>query len=295
MNFLTKQQQGALYAISSGLCYGLVGYFGINVMHTGLSVCTMLFWRFLIATVFMLVILIPYYRTSIRSSRENFKILFYGMAFYSTSAIVYFIASQHMGTGLAMVIFFSFPAVVMVLNFIFYKTRIRAIYLIAFSLIVIGMMCLVDIQNFKYNILGIGLGILSAILYALYIISSKKITLSPMLSTLMVSAGCMITCLAFSWLDSSFNIPNDPKSWIDIIGLALICTVLPILLLLQGLKYISSEKASILSVMEPIAVVITGIILLGETVTNTQYMGIVIILCGALMTLLPYKTQLENI
>jgi drug/metabolite transporter (DMT)-like permease len=67
--------------------------------------------------------------------------------------------------------------------------------------------------------------------------------------------------------------------------MAIICTALPILLLLKGLKYISSEKAAIVSVLEPVFVLLSGIILLGETVSVMQIFGTIIILSGAVITL----------
>ena len=69
-------------------------------------------------------------------------------------------------------------------------------------------------------------------------------------------------------------------------------TVIPILLMLYGLKYISSEKASILSVLEPVFVVIFGILLLGESLRFLSAVGIVLILAGALMTLFSHKIRL---
>jgi len=294
MNSLSAQQKGSFYAIASGLCYGFIGYFGISLMDEGLSVFNMLFWRFLVTTLFMLIMLIPQYRILLKSFKESLKALFYGMILYSSSGILYFISSQSIGTGLSMVVFFIYPAIVMLFNVIFYKAKISKIYYFAFSMILIGMVLLVDTHKFMLDVFGIVLGILSAILYAFYIIASKNLNISPTLSTLMVSLGCMLTCLISALIDSSFYIPSGFNNWVDISSMALICTAFPILFLLEGLKYISSEKASILSVLEPVFVVILGIILLNEKVTGIRIIGIVIILSGALMTLLPNKSKINK-
>jgi len=294
MNSLSAQQKGSFYAIASGLCYGFIGYFGISLMDEGLSVFNMLFWRFLVTTLFMLIMLIPQYRILLKSFKESLKALFYGMILYSSSGILYFISSQSIGTGLSMVVFFIYPAIVMLFNVIFYKAKISKIYYFAFSMILIGMVLLVDTHKFMLDVFGIVLGILSAILYAFYIIASKNLNISPTLSTLMVSLGCMLTCLISALIDSSFYIPSGFNNWVDISSMALICTAFPILFLLEGLKYISSEKASILSVLEPVFVVILGIILLNEKVTGIRIIGIVIILSGALMTLLPNKSKINE-
>ena len=67
--------------------------------------------------------------------------------------------------------------------------------------------------------------------------------------------------------------------------MGIICTALPILFFLESLKYISSEKASMLTVLEPIFVVIFGVILMHEPITFIQIIGIITILLGALLTL----------
>lgn len=107
----------------------------------------------------------------------------------------------------------------------------------------------------------------------------------------MVSFGCMLTSLIFCFVDGSFEVPQTIHVWTNITGMGLICTALPILMLLQSLKYISSEKASMLSVLEPVFVVILGVILLGESMAILQAIGAVVILSGAVMTFLPHKAQ----
>jgi len=285
MRLLSNTKLGSLYSISSGLCYGLVGYFGVTLMNAGLSVSNMLFWRFFVAAVFMMVILIPKYKTILEAPVESLKVIIYGIAFYSTTSVVYFIASKYIGSGLSMVIFFTYPAMVMLFNFIFYKAPISKTYYLAFAMIIVGMGCLGDFQECALDIIGIGFGLLSAVFYSGYIIASKESKASPMVSTFMVSIGSMITCFIFAFIESSFFIPTNLDDWANIIGIGVICTAVPILLLLQGLKYITSEKASILSVLEPVFVVIFGIILLDEKVNNIQIIGIVIILSGAVLTL----------
>ena len=291
---LFKQQRGVLYAVSSGLCYGLLGYFGISLMNSGLSISNMLFWRFTIATLFMCVILIPKYKTIFNSYKKNLLFIVYGIVFYTSSAMFYFMSSKHIGSGLAMVIFFTYPTIVMMFNVLFHKMVLRNTYYISFFIIIIGMICLANANKLTFNILGISLGILAAFLYACYILASKRTHIAPSISTLMVSLGSMISCLIASYVYDTFNIPNGFNEWFNIVGMGTLCTAIPILFFLQALKYISSEQASMLSVFEPIVVLIFGVILLGEKISIIQIAGAIIILSGAIITLLPSKIKNIN-
>jgi drug/metabolite transporter (DMT)-like permease len=239
----------------------------------------------------MLAVWLVKYRDYNKNILEIFKLFCLGALFYSTSAGIFFVASQYIGTGLSMVILFTFPAIVMFFNWCLYKIKISKHYYMAIILMLLGMLLLVDLSDVTFDILGLGLGLTAAVLYACYIIASKKITVSPILSTIMISSGCSTACLLFALINHSFMIPSTLLQWSHILGFGILSTALPMLLLLEGLKKISAEKASILSVLEPVFVVIFGIILLEETLRLPQVIGIITVLSGALITLFSHKLK----
>lgn len=172
-----------------------------------------------------------------------------------------FLASLYIGSGLAMVVF-TYPVVIMLLNY-FYGQSIPKVYYLAILIILFGMVFMVDLDA-SFNLWGMVFAIASAFFYACYIIGSKRNLLSPNMSTFMVCLGCTVTSFFVSFLITLFIVPTSTTVWVHLFGIAVIATVIPILLLLYSLKYISSEKASILSVLEPVFVVIFGVLLLGE-------------------------------
>lgn len=290
VKFLSHEQKGSLFAILSGLLYGFLGYFGITIMAADFSITTMQFWRFAISSLAVCVMLLPKLKSIKEDRIEIIKAFFLGAFPYAGSAIIYFFAAEYIGTGLSMVIFFTYPAFVMVLNYIFYKTKILKIYFLALFMIAIGMVMLIDIYAVRLDIAGIGLGLLSAVFYAGYMVFSKKNRISPLVSTLMVSLGCTITSLVISLQGSSFAVPSTLSVWMNVFGMGIICTAIPILFLLQAMEYLTSEKASILSVLEPVFVMIFGVLLLGEKVSIMQTLGILTVLSGAVLTLFSEKT-----
>lgn len=282
---LSHERRGEYFAVLSGFFFGLIGYFGIQILDENFSIANMLCWRFLVSTCFIACLLFPQRHLFKKNTLEIKKTLLYGALFYSIMSILYFMSSQYVGTGLAMVVFFTYPSMVLLLNRFLYGTPITKTYYFASAVILIGMVFLVDIKEFTFDLLGIGLGILSALFYAFYIVFTKKNPSPPMVSTLLVSVGCTVFCGIFAVFTHSFALPNTASLALNLISLGVLCTALPILFLLQSLKYISSEKASILAVLEPVFVVIFGVVLLGEQIGISHILGIVIILMGALMTL----------
>lgn len=294
---ISNEQKGSLYAISSGFLYGFIGYFGISVTHASISTTNMLFWRFLIASLSIGFVMLKRV-DSTRYSRKQMGLVFLnGMLFYGFSTMLYFFACPYIGSGLAMVIFFTYPAMVMLLNRFLYGQPIPQIYYFAIFIILAGMCLFVDTDNMRFDLLGILLSIVSAFAYAGYIVASKKITLSPDMSTLMVCLGCMTTALICSLGNGSFVVPASYSVWVNLFGIGILSTSVPILLFLYGLNYISSEKASILSVLEPVFVLIFGVTLLGEPMKLQYGIGVAVVLTGALLTLrsqsVPTNAELE--
>ena len=283
---MSHSLKGIYFAVSSGLCFGLLGYFGMTLVHSGMSITTMLFWRFFLAMLIILPVLLFKSKSISQDFRGGWRVLVYDSVFYSLSALTYFQASAYIGTGLAMVIFFTYPVFVMLFNVVMYKSPIQKIYYLAFPVLFIGLTCLSGITEAHTNYLGIFLSIFSAFFYACYIFSSKSTHSSPELSTVLVSFGCSMIYLTIALYQGHFVIPMQATAWINMLGIAFVCTAMPILLFLKSLKYLSSVQASMLSVTEPIFVAIFGVLLLHEHISAVQVVGIILTLSSAALTLL---------
>jgi drug/metabolite transporter (DMT)-like permease len=104
----------------------------------------------------------------------------------------------------------------------------------------------------------------------------------------------MITFAILSLTTNSFTVPTTLHVWLNLLGISIVSTTIPILLLLYSLNYINSEKASILSVLEPIFVLIFGVTLLGEPMKMQYILGVIIVLAGALLTLFSQRIHLKS-
>jgi drug/metabolite transporter (DMT)-like permease len=283
------EQKGIIYVLASGLCYGLIGYFGISIMQENLSAYNMLFWRFLVSTLVM-------FGFSFLQMREKYflqknfsqltKIFFYSALFHGTSSAFYFMSSARIGSGLAMILFFIYPLIVVILNRIFFQTKISKYYFFSISAIFIGIILLADLQHFSMDLFGIFLGILAAIFFGLYVFAVQKSSIPPITLAFTVSLGCCFASGIFALIDGSFLVPQNIKPVFNIIAMGVISTALPILFFLRGLNYINSTKASLLGVCEPLAVLFFGWLLLAEEINNMQLIGSAIILLGGAIALI---------
>lgn len=291
---ISTEYRGSIYAILSGFLYGFAGYFGVSVIRLSISVTNMLFWRFFISSLIIGGVALTLQLKRTQYSRKEMGIAFAnGAVFYGLSSMIYFFGCPYIGTGLATAIFFTYPAMIILLNHFLYGKKIPTIYYFAVVIITAGICFFIDPNEMRFDIVGIALSILSAFVYAGYIVSCKKITsLSPLISTLMVCLGCMTTFLFLSLANHSFTIPSTASIWFNLLGISVLSTTAPILLLLYSLNYINAEKTAILSVLEPIFVLIFGITLLGEPMKLQYIFGVIIVLTGAMLTLFSQQARL---
>lgn len=284
IHLLNNYQRGVLYATLSGLFYGLVGYFGITLVNAGFSISAMLFWRFLVSFLFTLIFILLNFRTINDNLRSLFYVFVSGIVFFGIGSNLFFTASQYLGTGLSMVIIFTFPGIVLLFEKFFWKRHFERSVYYSITIMFAGLFLFADFKDIKLDLIGIGISLLGAINFAFFFIVNKKINISsPFLSTLVTSLGGVFCCIIICYFTDSFAFPRNSYEFLNIIGIGIICTALPILFSINALKYISATKVSALCILEPIFVVLFGVSLLDEPISLLKIIGISIVLSGALI------------
>jgi drug/metabolite transporter (DMT)-like permease len=66
----------------------------------------------------------------------------------------------------------------------------------------------------------------------------------------------------------------------SVIGIAIICTILPLTLVLAGLQKMKSSEAALLTMVEPITATILALFLFDETLSARQAIGALLVLAA---------------
>lgn len=279
--------KGIFYTALSAILYGSIGYFGAWLLVHGLSVGDLLLWRFLGSVLLLVPFVFPAAR---KIRRENLKALmalfFYGAIFYGFGTAMYFEASKSIGTGLAMVIFFGYPIFVTALSVFLHKMPLSKIMVASLTLIFAGCLLIAFGDAFEIELKGVLLALASGLGYGCYVFWSKGASkeISPLLCTFVVCLGGLSTFLVYTLIDGrALFIPELPSEWLHIVLFSLIGTVLPVLLMLLGLRTLSVSKAAIISVLEPVTTFVIGVWILNEPASMLQVVGACAILAGAIV------------
>ena len=280
--------KGYLCAFISAFTYGLIPLFMIPIKkEESFSVDATLFYRFLIASG-AIVFFLFYQKERLRISfREGLIMSLLGIL-YALSAEFLFLAYDYLSPGIASTIFFSYPIIVALVLILFYKEKLTIPTLLSLLLVVVGVGVLSIKKGEALNYIGLGISLLGALVYALYILIVNKVRIE--------SSGVKISFYSMLFSSLYFLIKSlllresiTISSWAlagDLTLFAIITTSLSLVTLVYAVRYIGSTPTAIMGAFEPIVAVLISVGLFGEQLTPSLVIGGMVIITGVLIDIL---------
>ena len=280
--------KGYLCAFISAFTYGLIPLFMIPIKkEESFSVDATLFYRFLIASG-AIVFFLFYQKERLRISfREGLIMSLLGIL-YALSAEFLFLTYDYLSPGIASTIFFSYPIIVALVLILFYKEKLTIPTLLSLLLVVVGVGVLSIKKGEALNYIGLGISLLGALVYALYILIVNKVRIE--------SSGVKISFYSMLFSSLYFLIKSlllresiIISSWAlagDLTLFAIITTSLSLVTLVYAVRYIGSTPTAIMGAFEPIVAVLISVGLFGEQLTPSLVIGGMVIITGVLIDIL---------
>ena len=280
--------KGYLCAFISAFTYGLIPLFMIPIKkEESFSVDATLFYRFLIASG-AIVFFLFYQKERLRISfREGLIMNLLGIL-YALSAEFLFLAYDYLSPGIASTIFFSYPIIVALVLILFYKEKLTIPTLLSLLLVVAGVGVLSIKKEEALNYIGLGISLLGALVYALYILIVNKVRIE--------SSGVKISFYSMLFSSLYFLVKSlllresiTISSWAlagDLTLFAIITTSLSLVTLVYAVRYIGSTPTAIMGAFEPIVAVLISVGLFGEQLTPSLVIGGMVIITGVLIDIL---------
>ena len=280
--------KGYLCAFISAFTYGLIPLFMIPIKkEESFSVDASLFYRFLIASG-AIVFFLFYQKERLRISfREGLIMNLLGIL-YALSAEFLFLAYDYLSPGIASTIFFSYPIIVALVLILFYKEKLTIPTLLSLLLVVAGVGVLSIKKGEALNYIGLGISLLGALVYALYILIVNKVRIE--------SSGVKISFYSMLFSSLYFLVKSlllresiTISSWAlagDLTLFAIITTSLSLVTLVYAVRYIGSTPTAIMGAFEPIVAVLISVGLFGEQLTPSLVIGGMVIITGVLIDIL---------
>jgi drug/metabolite transporter (DMT)-like permease len=289
---MTDRTGVGLILLSAG-GFATLGIFGKLAATAGLSIPTVLAFRFLLASVvvwgmFGVVGSIGGGGAGGRrylTGRTLLVALGLGSVGYAAVSGLYFWGLAYLTAGLVGIVFYTYPVFVVVFAVLFLDETVTRRTAAALTLALAGVSLVMGADTAGADPVGVGLVLAAAVVYAGYITVGRT-TLSTVDSRTLTAHVVPATAASFflyGGATGTLSVPATLTEWGILVGLAVVATALPMFTFFAGLARLGASRASIVSTVEPAMTVSLGAVVLSESVTPMTVTGGALVVVGVLL------------
>lgn len=310
-------KKGYLYIILTTIIFSTMEI-ALKLVSATFNPIQLTFTRFFIGGLF----LIPFAISTLRkkkssvSSGDLWYFAFLGLLGIVVSMVLYQLAVLNTKASVVAVLFSCNPVFVTILAFFILKEAIHKKHVIASILEVIGTVIIINPLNTKLSILGITLTIVSTLTFALYGVYGKKMCAKY--------GGVVVTCFGFLFgsleMLALIGLSHIAliADWFSSQGLQMFSKIplfggyslhaLPIMVYIciintgigyacyfKSMEETSAQTTSLVFFFKPILAPILALIILQESIPFNMLIGILFILFGSILSILPVITHRDDI
>jgi len=301
-------QFGFIMALISAISFSTLGIFAKMLYAVGFSVTSALAWRFIIAATFLWIVVFIRGRLQkpcaqlggagrtahdVTARARFFRVFLLGLLGFSPQAGLFFLTVKILDPGITSLLLYLYPSFVFLISFLLKRQKPGRVQSFALLLSLVGSV-LTFWQAGSYPPVGMALGIVVAISYALYLVAGESILrhVDSLWATAVIMTAAALVYLCISIGGGTFIVPASLRQVILLFCIALLATVLPIVTLFVAMQRIGARDTSIISTVEPVCTNIFSTMLFGELMTGRRILGGSLILAGVLvLNLKSYASQ----
>lgn len=209
---------------------------------------------------------------------------YYAASFFNFLGLVYITAS------LERILLFTYPTFVLLLNAIGFGRRVSRLQLMALGLTYAGILLAfvgnIDATVQKDVMLGACWVVLSGLVYAVYLVGSDQMITrvgSQRFTCYAMMAATVPTVLHCAF-QNGLHLGDYPTPVYGLgLGMGIFVTVIPTLMLAEGIKRVGSGNASIIGSVGPVFTIVLSATVLNETISWKQVVGTLFVLAGVFL------------
>lgn len=223
------------------------------------------------------------------TNQEKWAVVGLGLVGYYLASLLDFMGLQYISAGLARLILFLYPTMVVIISALIFKQRVGR--MISLALVIsyagIALVFLEDLQTLQREILlGSALVFSSALAYSIFLVGSPalihKIGATRFTAYVML-VSCAASVLQFVVTHAMIDLQLSSRVYGLSVAMALISTVLPAFLLAEAMKRIGSSYTAMVGSVGPVSTIYLAYVFLGEQLSLVQIYGSILVLIGVLM------------
>ena len=276
---------GLLLVLYSALGFGLIPIFALLAYRGGINVVTLLAIRFALSGLVLFAFLLARGRGVLRQALSALPSLLGLGLCYTLQSGFYFSAVRHISASLASILLYSYPAFVCLLAFLVEREKLTARTLLALAVSLAGVILVLGSSLGAASPAGVLLALGAALVYSLYITLANRVlrSVQPVVAMAVVTLVTSVIYLGLGLAAGSLSLAFAPAAWLPIALLIGVSTLLAIFAFFRGLAILGSNRASIVSMTEPLFTIGFSILLFGDRLGWQQIVGGVLVLGGTVL------------
>ena len=286
---------GILFALGAGLFFGILAPTSKIAFNLGVGVSLAIFLRYLVASLLILPI-IPFQKNLFFTYKKNiydFLLISFGSILLTTGLLL---SVKYIDVSLAILIFCTYPILVLCFSVIFNKEEINNNIKILFLSTFIGLFFVLGPSFNNLNIFGVLSAILASLGATTMIVINQKMSnksISPIQINIFINIFNLIFFFFVLYFFFSINFSISKISFLTIL-IPSFSYAIALFLQLLAIPRIGQSNTALFLYLEPVVAIIGAVILLKETLNSYQIFGSIVVLSSlALATYLTQKTKNE--
>ncbi|WP_435178699.1 DMT family transporter [Halorussus sp. AFM4] len=276
---------GTALVLTSAVGFGTLGIFGELAAAAGLTIPTVLAYRFVLATLIAWVVLGARGDLRLLRGRALATGLALGVLGYAVMSGLYFWGLAFMTAGLVGIVLFTYPVFVVGAAALGLDEPVTSRTVAALGVALLGVALVTGADPAGADPRGVAVVLAAAVVYAGYITASRSAlaTVDPEILAAHVLPAAAVAYLGFGTATGRLAVPATGYEWGLIAAIAVVATALPIFAFFAGIRRIGASRASIVSTVEPVVTLLLGAAVLGEPITHATAVGGALVLGGVLL------------
>lgn len=280
---------GYALGLLANVCYATNPLFSLPLLHAGVGVDSVLFWRYLLALPLYVGLVLGWKRVpSFAMPRAAWLPVTVLALLFGASSLSLYSAFLYIDGGLACTILYVYPAMVTFLSVCFFGEKLTWRLLLALGAATAGICLLYRGESGAASDLrGVAWSLASAAFYAFYILGVRHIRPVRELRAEVLTFYVMLFSMALFGVKLAvagepLQLPSAPLHWACLAAIALIPTIVSLETFTRALHRIGAVRLSILGSAEPLVAICFGVTFFAESLTLKIMFGVALILSGIL-------------
>jgi drug/metabolite transporter (DMT)-like permease len=281
---------GVVFGLISASLYGITPIFVYHATDNGADSFGLMCSRYIIAVVVLLI-----FRTFTKGLRNwptkklSLKLFLLGAIGLYSNSICMFTAFDYLPSGLAMVLFYFYPILVVLFGWVFFRHVPPKIIWPCLAITLIGVaLSASNVSGGQAK--GVAIIVFGAFAYAIYsVLAAASMPKTDLVSGLILIFGGAGFSFVVVWLIDPPGLPTTmpfvADVWLPALEIGIVGTIGAMGIFFAGMNLIGASKSAVIQTWEVLVAICSGVYFLDQSFSIRQLFGAVLILSGVIVLL----------